>query len=161
MSISASLFFVGKERRALQIQEAEQHGQLQQAELRVTKLLTQITCEDDDSDDDGLTLDEFFENYESERAARRKRYSKSPKVLSQSAKTQAVGAHLAGLPAMVVEHERRKLRWNALGTNSLPEGIPPTSNHFAYRHMWDPLAKHEETEAEAAARKILQVERAA
>lgn len=119
--------------------------------------------EEEDSDDDGLTLDEFFETYESERAARRNRYSKSPIVLSQPSKSQALGAHLAELPAMVVEHERRKLRWKALGTsnvtNSLPEGIPPTSNHFAYRHMWDPLAK--ETEAEAAARKLLQVERAA
>ena len=56
--------------------------------------------------------------------------------------------------------------WNAAGGNSspkglLPEGAPPTINQFAYHHVWDPQSKYEETEAEIAARKLLQVEAAA
>ena len=118
--------------------------------------------EDEDSDDDGLSLDEFFQAYEAERAVRRKSTSNSPK---NRAAAQA-GAHLAELPSAMVEHERRKLKWNAAEVGSspkgwLPEGVPPTINHFAYRHMWDPQSEYDETEAETAARKLLQVEAAA
>ena len=118
--------------------------------------------EDEDSDDDGLSLDEFFQTYEAERAVRRKSSSNGPK---NRAAAQA-GAHLAELPSALVEHERQKLKWSAAGGGSspkgrLPEGVPLTTNHFAYRHMWDAQSKYDETEAEIAARKLLQVEAAA
>ena len=43
----------------------------------------------------------------------------------------------------------------------IPEGLPPTVNQFAHHHMWNPGKPDEETEIEAAARKLLQVEAAA
>lgn len=118
--------------------------------------------EDEEGDDDGLSLDEFFESYEAERAVRRKRYANSPKIRQM----EQAGACLADLPPTIVEHERRQLLWNITGEDSspkglLPEGLPPTINQFAYHHMWDPQSTYEETEAEIAARKLLEVEAAA
>ena len=109
-----------------------------------------------------MSLDEFFESYEAERAVRRRRYANRPKIRQ----AEQAGACLAELPSAVVEHERQRVMWNAAGGDSSPkgrlsEGVPPTTNQFAYHYVWDPQSKFEETEAEIAARKLLEVEAAA